>query len=66
MHLLGYGGLQLTDEELRAGLERALQALADGRMRVPVDRVLPLSDVGEAFRLLTDRQVTGKLLLRLG
>ncbi len=63
--LLGYGGMTLSDEERRQGLELALRALADGELRVVVDEVLPLAEVGEAFRRLADRQARGKLLLDL-
>jgi NADPH:quinone reductase-like Zn-dependent oxidoreductase len=61
--IVGYAGGRLTTEERRAGLVEALAALADGRLRVRVDRVLPLSEVNEAFALLVGRSVIGKLLL---
>ena len=61
--IVGYAGGRLTTEQRRAGLVEALAALADGRLRVRVDRVLPLSEVNEAFALLVARSVTGKLLL---
>ncbi len=63
--LLGYGGMQLTREERRSGLEAALIALRDGQLRVAVDEVLPLAEVGQAFARLSDRGVQGKLLLEL-
>jgi NADPH2:quinone reductase len=65
LRLLGYGGLMLSDEERRAGLAEALAALADGRMRIPIDRVLPLDQVNEAFALFGDRALTGKVVLDL-
>jgi len=61
--LLGYGGLGLSDEERRDGLEKALRVLAAGRMSIRIDRVLPLDGVGEAFDLLSNRGVSGKILL---
>jgi NADPH2:quinone reductase len=61
--LLSYGGLGLSDEERRAGLERALRVLAEGRMQIRIDRVLPLERVGEAFDLITNRGLSGKVLL---
>ncbi len=64
--LLGYGGMQLGREERRSGLEAALEALRDGRLRVPVDEVLALERVNEAFERLVARQVKGKLVLALG
>jgi NADPH2:quinone reductase len=63
--LLGYGGMQLQREERRAGLGEALQALADGSIRVRIDEVLALTDVDRSFRRLRDRDVQGKLLLDL-
>jgi NADPH:quinone reductase len=65
LRILGYGGLILSNAERRAGLIEALTALADGRMRIPIDRTLPLAQVDEAFRLLADRAVTGKIVLDL-
>lgn len=63
--VLGYAGMILNDEERRQGLELALQALADGELRVVIDDVLPLDEVNEGFRRLVDREVRGKLLLAL-
>jgi NADPH2:quinone reductase len=63
LSLLGYGGMQLGREERRRGLEAALAALADGQLRVVIDDVLALDQVGEAFARLERRAVTGKLLL---
>lgn len=65
LSILGYGGMQLTREERRAGLEAALQALQDGSIAVRVDEVLALADVNQAFERLADRRVQGKLLLDL-
>jgi NADPH2:quinone reductase len=61
--ILTYAGLGLSDEERRAGLEQALRVVADGRMSIRIDRVLPLDSVGEAFDLLANRGVAGKVLL---
>lgn len=64
--LLGYGGMQLTPEERRPGLEAALEALRAGELRVRIDEVLPLEEVNDAFKRLVDRRVQGNLLLALG
>jgi NADPH:quinone reductase len=64
--LLGYGGMQLTPEERRPGLEAALEALRAGELRVRIDDVLSLEEVNDAFKRLVDRRVQGKLLLALG
>lgn len=63
--VLGYGGFQLTNEERRKGLEAALEALASGRLRIPIGRVWPLDDVNRAFESLADRTVTGKAILQV-
>lgn len=65
LRILGFGGLMLSDDERRADLAEALAAVADGRMRIPIDRVLPLEQVNEAFRLIGDRALTGKIVLDL-
>lgn len=65
LRVFGYAGLLLSDDARRAGLASALDALADGRLRVTVDRVVRLDEVDEAFRLIVDRAVTGKVLLDL-
>lgn len=63
--VFGYAGLSLSDEERDAGLRDAVQALSAGRLCIPVDRVLPLDQVNEALRLLSDRGVVGKVVLDL-
>jgi NADPH:quinone reductase len=63
--ILGYGGLILPDDERREHLEEALTAVADGRMRIPIDRILPLEQVSQAFELLAGRSLAGKVLLDL-
>jgi NADPH2:quinone reductase len=65
LRILGYGGLMLSDEERRYALRGALAALAAGRMRITIDRTLPLERVNEAFRLLDERALTGKVVLDL-
>jgi NADPH2:quinone reductase len=65
LSLLGYGGMQVTDDERRAGLKSALEAVQEGALRVRIDSVLPLEDVNEAFERLVARGVQGNLLLEL-
>ena len=65
IHLLGYSGFGLTPGESRQRLGLVLAALADGTLRIPVDRTLPLSAVGTALDALADRAVSGKIVLAL-
>ena len=62
----GYGGLIESEASLARGIREAMQAVAEGRMRVEIDRVVPLERVNEAFTLLTDRSVRGKVVLATG
>ena len=50
-------------DELRAGIEELLSALAAGELEVVIGGVYPLSDVGRAHGDLQGRGTTGKLLL---
>ena len=65
LHVLGYGGLIEPDESKHRWMTQALRALADGRLQVAVDAVVPLDRVGEAFELLAGRHVRGKVVLDL-
>ena len=65
LSLLGYGGMQLGRDERRTGLEAALRALGEGAIRVRIDEVIALQDVGGVFTRLHGRGVQGKLLLGL-
>jgi NADPH:quinone reductase len=65
LSLLGYGGILLSREERRPGLQAALEAVRAGELKVRIDSVLALEDVNDAFRRLVDRRVQGKLLLDL-
>lgn len=49
---------------LRPELEELIAMLDDGRLSPIIDRVLPLEEVNEAFRLLEDREVFGKVVLK--
>ncbi len=48
---------------MREDLEALLELVEQGKMRVPVDRVLTLDDAGEAFRLIEERKVIGKIVV---
>jgi NADPH2:quinone reductase len=50
-------------ETWRAARQDLLRQVEDGKLRLTISRVLPLSEAAEAHRLLESRQVVGKLLL---
>ncbi|MBX6390180.1 MAG: zinc-binding dehydrogenase [Frankia sp.] len=62
--LLGYGGLLVTAEQRTTAIRALAQELAAGRLRIPVDEVLPLEKFADAFARLRDRSVIGKVVLR--
>jgi NADPH:quinone reductase-like Zn-dependent oxidoreductase len=49
---------------MREDLATLVELIRAGRLRPVVDRELPLEEVNEGFRLLEDREVFGKVLLR--
>ncbi len=49
---------------VRAMIERLLQRVADGELRVVIDRVFPLADAAAAHRYIESRQAFGRVLLR--
>lgn len=66
LRLLGYGGLIESDETMAAAITAALHAQAAGQLSVPIDSVIPLQDVNDAFARLERRDVRGKLVLDTG
>ncbi len=48
---------------MRAAIRRALDALAAGKLTVPIDSAVPLKQVNEAFERIRQRTVRGKLVL---
>jgi NADPH2:quinone reductase len=49
---------------VRLMIERLLQRVADGELRVVIDRVFPLAEAAEAHRYIESRQAFGRVLLR--
>jgi NADPH:quinone reductase len=65
LQIKGYGGLTLSSQARQEGLEQCVEALAQGKLDIFIDRVMPLADVNHAFGALKDRQITGKIVLDL-
>jgi NADPH2:quinone reductase len=65
LRILTYGGLIATLEERRDGLAHALQAVAEGKLRLSVGAELALDSVNDALDRIADRSVSGKILLKL-
>lgn len=63
--LRGYGGLLEPDDVMARAIRAALQALAEDRLEVVVDEVLPLAEVNGALARLAAHGVRGKLVLDL-
>ena len=61
--IVTYSGTIESQEVIREGYERALDAVRRGEMHVPVDDILPLERAQEALERIRGRQVRGKLLL---
>jgi NADPH2:quinone reductase len=57
------GHYTATREELLLRARFVLDAVADGSLRVAIDRRLPLAEAAEAHRVLESRGSSGKLLL---
>ncbi len=47
----------------REDLEQLLAYIEQGRIKFPIDRVLPLSEAREALRLIEEREVFGKVIV---
>ena len=59
----GQGNFNFTTEERQRHLTDALAAVARGDLQIPIDRLLPLDRVNDAFATLIDRSVVGKIVL---
>jgi len=49
---------------LRPELEALIEMVSKGELNPIVDKELPLEEVNEAFRLLEDREVFGKVIVK--
>jgi D-arabinose 1-dehydrogenase-like Zn-dependent alcohol dehydrogenase len=48
---------------MSAGIRKALEALTNGQLTVPIDAAVPLKQVSDAFERITQRSVRGNLVL---
>ena len=58
------GDYAATPDELRWRSGEVLDSVASGKLKLTIDRELPLAQAAEAHRLLEGRATTGKLILR--
>lgn len=49
----------------RRGIKAILQGLVAGKLKLPIEAILPLPEAGKAHELLASRKVSGKLLLEV-
>jgi NADPH:quinone reductase-like Zn-dependent oxidoreductase len=61
--VMGSEGQQAPDEAMAAAIREAMQALAAGRMSVPIDSLVPLAQVNEGLDRIKQRDVRGKIVL---
>jgi len=61
----GYAGLRDDPATLANATTRALDAVVTGALAVHTDRAVPVGDVEEALLAIANREVRGKLVLRL-
>jgi NADPH2:quinone reductase len=66
VQLLTYSGTIEPHDRQRTACATIMDLLAQGKLRVPIDDVLPLESAANAHRRIRERAVTGKLILRTG
>ncbi|HEY8482262.1 MAG TPA: zinc-binding dehydrogenase [Spirillospora sp.] len=63
---LWLGNLLAAGTDCGPMLSRLVGLVADGRLRVPIDDVLPWTSIGEAAGRLMDQSVHGKIIVTVG
>ena len=58
LQLIGSNSWEVED------LTSLMDYIRDGKMRIPIDKVLPLDETREGLRLLEDREVIGKVIIK--
>nr|WP_269799878.1 MULTISPECIES: zinc-binding dehydrogenase [Pseudofrankia] len=61
--MLGYAGLVTTPERRAAAVRAVAADIIAGRLRIPVDEVVPLARFDDAVARLRARSVLGKVVL---
>jgi NADPH:quinone reductase len=61
--IVTFSGGTIGTEQRRHSVEEVLSLIAGGSLRVPIHAVLPLAAAQQAHTMLSDRAVTGKVLL---
>jgi NADPH2:quinone reductase len=59
------GNFTATREDLLRRSSDVLSAIREGWLKLRIDHVLPLTEAGNAQRLLESRKSTGKIVLRV-
>ena len=49
---------------MREDLERLLELVQQGKLKPVIDRILPLQEAQQAFRLLEERRIVGKIVVK--
>ena len=60
LRIIGSSGTSATTEQL----DRLIELAGKGELKPVIDRELPLSEAAEAHRLIEERQIFGKIVLR--
>jgi NADPH:quinone reductase len=58
-----YLAIEIATERVHSMIARLISDVAEGRLRVVVDRVFPLSEAAEAHRLIEGRHAFGRVVL---
>lgn len=56
-------GAEITTERVRNNIQRLIDDVARGDLKVVIDRTFPLSEAAEAHRYIESRQAVGRVLL---
>jgi NADPH2:quinone reductase len=63
---LHLGHIDCASQAWKDGEAAILKAVSEGTLKVPIEAVFPMDEVHAMYRKLDSRQVSGKLLLKIG